>query len=270
MWTGEDYRTLGPLGSLNLKMTTGGGNMTSSNELGELAKALAKAQSEMTAAKKTEENPYFHSKYADLANVWANDRKALTSNGFSVIQGATLMRDEGGLTVGVVTRLLHVSGQWIESVLGCVPKDCLPQTVGGAVTYLRRYGYQALVGSTAEGEDDDGEGAEGRGKSTKLTLVKETGSLPNKKNAENPIDEKLEGFRKRFSDLKQSGYFTQAEMKNMNTEIEKIKNEVPSLGFLLGKWELDLADRKSHEKNKLDEAFIAGEQPVVLPKEDIF
>jgi hypothetical protein len=249
--------------------------MTSSTELGELAKALCKAQSEMKAAKKSEANPYFHSKYADLANIMENDRKALTGNGLSIIQGATLMRDEGAsLTVGVTTRLMHISGQWMECTLGANPKDTLPQSVGAAVTYLRRYGYSAMVGSTAEGEDDDGEEASGRGSaapaSVKYAKVKEEGTIPNAKNAENPIDEKLEGFRKRFADLKNSGFFTQAEMKNMNSEIAKVKNEVPSLGFLLGKWEMDLADRKNHQKEKLDTIFNETDGKVDTTKEPIF
>jgi hypothetical protein len=93
-----------------------------------------------------------------------NDRKALTSNGLCIVQGANIGGDAEGKyqLVSVATRLLHTSGQWIEDTAGSVPKDFGPQAVGATLTYLRRYGYSALVGATAEGEDDDGETAEGR------------------------------------------------------------------------------------------------------------
>jgi hypothetical protein len=104
----------------------------------------------------------------------------------------------------------------------------------------------------------------------KYAKVKEEGTIPNAKNAENPIDEKLEGFRNRFAELKKSSFFTQAEMKNMNSEIAKVKNEVPSLGFLLGKWEMDLVDRKNHEKEKMDKIFNETDGKVDTTKEPIF
>jgi hypothetical protein len=139
-----------------------------SEQINELASALAKAQALMKPAKKSEENSYFKSHYADLANIVDNDRKALTANGLSVVQGASFAAHavegkEPLFAVAVTTRLMHTSGQWIEETLFAVPKDLGPQAVGIVVAYLRRYGYGSMVGSTAEGEDDDGEAAEGRG-----------------------------------------------------------------------------------------------------------
>lgn len=136
--------------------------MKTSESINELASALAKAQAMMKPAKKSEENPYFKSHYADLANIVENDRKALTANGLSVVQGASTAD-----VVIVTTRLMHSSGQWIEETLSASPKDMGPQAVGAVVTYLRRYGYASLVCSTAEGEDLDGEDAEGRGPDAK-------------------------------------------------------------------------------------------------------
>ncbi len=94
--------------------------MKTSEQINELAAALCKAQAMMKPAKKSEENPYFKSKYADLTNVVENDRKALTSNGLAVVQGAAYAADSTGQPAGVfvTTRLLHVSGQWIEEAAG--------------------------------------------------------------------------------------------------------------------------------------------------------
>jgi hypothetical protein len=133
--------------------------MKTSEQINELAAALCKAQAMMKPAKKSELNPYFKSKYADLTNVIENDRKALSSNGLSVIQGASFAGKPDGepLAVMLTTRLVHTSGQWVEEFAGAVPKDYGPQSVGACITYLRRYGYQAMVGATAEGDDDDGE-----------------------------------------------------------------------------------------------------------------
>ena len=44
--------------------------MRTSEQVNEVAAALAKAQGEMKPALKDSENPHFRSKYADLARVW--------------------------------------------------------------------------------------------------------------------------------------------------------------------------------------------------------
>ena len=43
-----------------------------------------------------------------------------------------------------------------------VPVDNKPQTVGGCITYARRYGILAILGLAPEDEDDDGNTASGR------------------------------------------------------------------------------------------------------------
>ena len=78
-----------------------------SRELNELMTALAKAQSEMEIAGKDSSNPYFKSKYADLASVVSASRPYLTKNGLSVIQQITY--DDNGRRI-LVTILGHSSG----------------------------------------------------------------------------------------------------------------------------------------------------------------
>lgn len=122
--------------------------------LSELMGALAKAQSEMRIAGKDSNNPYFKSKYADLASVVAASRPALTKNGLSVMQQITVT--DSGQRV-LMTILGHSSGEYITSSININPVKEDIQSIGSAITYLRRYAYASLVGVVADDEDDDGE-----------------------------------------------------------------------------------------------------------------
>jgi hypothetical protein len=130
--------------------------MRTSETINELATALAKAQAKIEAAPKDTNNPFFNKKYADLASVWSACRVPLTENGLSVVQTAD---SEAGV-VGITTRLLHTSGQWIEGTLKLAPTKNDPQGFGSAITYGRRYGLSAIVGIVAD-DDDDGNAASG-------------------------------------------------------------------------------------------------------------
>lgn len=127
-----------------------------SEEINELAGALAKAQGKITGALKDSANPFFKSKYADLASVWDACRSALSENGLAVVQQTEA--DESG--VMVITTLAHSSGQWMRSSLRLQPKDASPQGIGSAITYGRRYALAAAVGVAQV--DDDGNAASGR------------------------------------------------------------------------------------------------------------
>ncbi|HYF40919.1 MAG TPA: ERF family protein [Ramlibacter sp.] len=133
-----------------------------SEDIGELAKALAKAQGEVEGAVKDAANPAFKnngraSSYATLASVWDACRKALSGNGLAVTQTT---RPGDGNTVTMVTTLMHGSGQWIRGELTVKPTKSDAQGLGSAITYARRYALAAMVGVAPE--DDDGEGAVGR------------------------------------------------------------------------------------------------------------
>ena len=127
-----------------------------SDSIKELASALSKAQGKITGALKDSANPFFKSKYADLASVWDACRSALSDNGISVIQLPEA--DDSG--VFVVTTLAHSSGEWMRARLRLVPKDNSPQALGSAITYGRRYALAAAVGVAQI--DDDGNAASGK------------------------------------------------------------------------------------------------------------
>lgn len=128
--------------------------MFKSEQINELAAALSKAQGSMESAKKDSANPFFKSKYADLAAVVEAIRKPFADNGLAYTQ---LPARCAGEEVQVVTVLLHSSGQWIASETNVPVTKRDAQGYGSALTYARRYGLQAIAGLAAE--DDDGNAA---------------------------------------------------------------------------------------------------------------
>lgn len=128
--------------------------MITSEAINELAAALAKAQGAMTAASLDKVNPHFKSKYSSLAAIWDAIRIPLTANGLSVIQ--SISNCDAGIEI--TTKMLHASGQWIESRL-CMPiSQNTVQAIGSAITYGKRYALVAMAGIASD-EDDDGETA---------------------------------------------------------------------------------------------------------------
>jgi len=130
--------------------------MKKSDNIAELAKALSKAQADMSGAKKSSNNPFFKSKYADLKEVIECVKEPFADNGLSFVQFP--ISNDG--FAGVETVIMHSSGEWIsnEYMLKVSKND--PQGIGSAITYARRYALQAACGVPSE--DDDGESAMGR------------------------------------------------------------------------------------------------------------
>lgn len=124
--------------------------MKTSTELGELATALSKAQGIIQNPNKDAANPFFKSKYADLADVLNVVRPAFSSVGLSVVQMP--VNAEGN--VGVVTRLMHSSGQWLEGAIDIpIQGKNIAQDAGSTITYLRRYALAAVAGVFQEDND---------------------------------------------------------------------------------------------------------------------
>lgn len=124
-----------------------------SEQIDQLATALAKAQGLMANATLNKINPHFKSKYADLAAIRDAVIGPLAQQGIAVVQ--LVGSDETGAFLS--TRLIHSSGQWIES-LHPLPATAKPQEFGSALTYARRYSLATICGIAAE-EDDDANSA---------------------------------------------------------------------------------------------------------------
>lgn len=119
-----------------------------SENINELAGALAKAQAEMKNARLNKVNPHFKSRYADLAEIRDTVTPALAKNGIAVVNGM----DTAENGIQVVTRLIHSSGQWVESRFPIAYDK--PQTMGSAITYGKRYNLSAIVNIAADDDDD--------------------------------------------------------------------------------------------------------------------
>lgn len=126
---------------------------TTSAEVDQLYSALVDAQGEFGAVAKTADNPFFKSKYADLATIMRETQPVLTRHGLAV----TMPPGRGT----IFARLVHKSGQWQESEMDLVAPKADPQGQGSAITYARRYAYCSVLGIITE-VDDDGASASGR------------------------------------------------------------------------------------------------------------
>lgn len=117
----------------------------------ELAKALNEFQAELVTVGKNSDNPFFKSKYADLADIMKATQPVLTKHGLSVLQ----LPDNIDGKPALKTIVMHTSGQAQEGTVPLILAKDDPQGVGSAITYMRRYGYAAALQIVID-EDDDG------------------------------------------------------------------------------------------------------------------
>jgi len=133
----------------------------SSENIGAIAAALARAQANLANPEKTQ-TAVIHSpfpreesrtfRYASLAGGLEIVRKALSQEEIATIQ--TTRIDQATGRIHLATTLAHSSGEWISSdwpVASSADMDA-PHRMGMALTYARRYSLFALVGIA--GEDD--------------------------------------------------------------------------------------------------------------------
>lgn len=132
--------------------------MPDNEDFGALAAALAKAQASFPTIQRDKEvtvtmksGGSYKFKYAPLDTILAAVRKPLADNGLAIVQ----LLDDGEL----VTMLLHSGGAKVAGRIA-LGQTSTVQELGSAITYLRRYALQALLGIAAE-EDDDGNRASG-------------------------------------------------------------------------------------------------------------
>jgi hypothetical protein len=133
----------------------------SSDFIGTLAGALAKAQIQLVNPEKTmvaiirrdgrgvAEQIF---RYAPLSSGLDIVRKTLGQHEIATVQATAI--DHAAGIVNVTTTLAHSSGEWIAADWPVCSLDDManPQRMGAALTYARRYALFALVGIA--GEDD--------------------------------------------------------------------------------------------------------------------
>jgi ERF superfamily len=133
----------------------------SSESIGAIAAALAKAQGELINPEKSltatirspfprEGNRTF--RYASLATGLDIVRKSLGQHEIATVQTTAI--DQASGQIQLTTLLAHASGEWISSDWPVCPisETAAPHRMGAALTYARRYALFALVGIA--GEDD--------------------------------------------------------------------------------------------------------------------
>jgi hypothetical protein len=133
----------------------------SSESIGAIAGALAKAQVELQNPEKSltatirsqfprEDDRSF--RYASLSSGLDLVRKSLGRNEIATVQTTSI--DEGAGLIRLTTTLAHSSGEWVSSDWPVCPvsETAAPHRMGAALTYARRYALFTLVGIA--GEDD--------------------------------------------------------------------------------------------------------------------
>jgi hypothetical protein len=133
----------------------------SSESIGAIAAALAKAQADLTNPEKSlvatirASNPREMDqtfRYAALSSGLDIVRKALGGHEIAMVQTTAIDKEVG--LIRLTTTLAHASGEWLSSEWPVCPiaETAAPRRMGAALTYARRYALFTLVGIA--GEDD--------------------------------------------------------------------------------------------------------------------
>lgn len=190
--------------------------MNTSEQINELAAAMAKAQGAFDHAKKDVANAFFKSKYADLASVIDAAKKPLADNGLTVIQTTEFDESHG---VILVTTLAHSSGQWITGRYPIHPVKNDPQSFGSAITYARRYCFSAITGIAAD--DDDGNAASGN---------HDAAQAQNELPWYNSLDADKEGMAKAIKDGKRTAEQIINNLCKTHKVSTKVREQIKALG----------------------------------------
>jgi hypothetical protein len=122
--------------------------MQTSEKLEKLPLALLEFHKKVGKIIKSDNNPFFKSKYASLATILDVITEPLTDCGLIIIQFPTGLYQ-------LTTRLQHTSGEYMQSTYEMQPVKHSPQDAGSVITYQRRYAIGAILNLNID-EDDDG------------------------------------------------------------------------------------------------------------------
>ena len=125
--------------------------MQTSDTITKIAAALVAFNSECPEVVFDKENKFLGNKYATLSAILKTIRQPLAKNGLTVFQGLN--------TEGLVTRIIHSSGEWIESTAPMIAPGeekgkSAAQVYGSIITYMRRYMVTAALGIVSDDDND--------------------------------------------------------------------------------------------------------------------
>jgi ERF superfamily len=135
----------------------------SSESIGSIAAALAKAQAQLVNPEKSLVGTIRSDKagatersfrYAPLSSGLDIVRKTLSQHEIATVQTTSI--DETAGIVRLSTVLAHASGEWIASdwPVCAISETAMPHRMGAALTYARRYALFTLVGIAGEDDHD--------------------------------------------------------------------------------------------------------------------
>lgn len=127
--------------------------MNKSESIKEIATALCRFQGAVEKIKKTAVNPFFKSKYADLADILDVIRQPMVDAGLSFVQFPKGQHE-------LETMLMHTSGEWMAETYEMTPTKNDPQGLGSVITYQRRYALGAILGLNIDADDDGNKASE--------------------------------------------------------------------------------------------------------------
>jgi len=159
----------------------------SSESIGAIAAALAKAQAELTNPEKSlvatirASHPRDHDqtfRYAALSTGLDIVRKTLGGHEIATVQTTAIDKEVG--LIRLTTTLAHSSGEWLSSEwpVCAINETATPRRMGAALTYARRYALFTLVGIAGEDDLDAPDLAAGGNTDTKAGLFIQTSPKP--------------------------------------------------------------------------------------------
>lgn len=142
--------------NLLLKRSSQSGDDYQSPSINGLSAALSAAQGKFPRIRTNRTNPYFSARYADLDGIMQIIRPILQEHELSVVQQT---RDLENGVVMLHTRVMHSSGEWIESRSRVIPERGDIQSYASCLWQTKRHAVMSLLNITIEGDqyDDDGE-----------------------------------------------------------------------------------------------------------------
>jgi len=202
---------------------------TRSINIGKLAAALAKAQGKfgeirknktVTVIMKNNKGTYKFD-YADLGAIIKAVRAALAEQGLSYTQFPA-----NSEKAGLITRLMHESGQWMDSHPMYAPIEVEDiKNLGAVYTYLRRYSLSMALGVVSDDDldaspaDGDSVQVEGQPEPKKKVDVKKPADIGKMKN------DLLKDILK-LPEEQRAAYQTRVAKAKTVQDVEKIIDEV--------------------------------------------
>lgn len=122
--------------------------MKTSETTREIYPAIIALQSQMTTIKRDKEvkTGKYSFKYSPLDTIMEIMKPLFLVNGLAIVQAVN--------ADNLTSRLIHTSGEWIESETFLNRDHANMQGFGGEVTFKRRYALSALIGLVSDDDND--------------------------------------------------------------------------------------------------------------------